>query len=124
MRSALVFQCSPCRCAISAAPSQIVSGRRVRGGFALRHSVNRWLSCNKSSGIAVFSQDMPHGTTHRSIESRTLAGSSLSNVKLRVFPSFEKHNLRRLLASGLCVTINSDDPAYFGGYISENFLAV
>jgi adenosine deaminase len=47
----------------------------------------------------------------------------LSNVKLRVFPSMEKHNLRRLLARGLCVTINSDDPAYFGGYLSENFLA-
>jgi len=47
----------------------------------------------------------------------------LSNVKLRVFPSMEKHNLRRLLAHGLCVTINSDDPAYFGGYMNENFLA-
>lgn len=47
----------------------------------------------------------------------------LSNIKLRVFPSMEKHNLRRLLARGLCVTINSDDPAYFGGYINENFLA-
>jgi len=46
----------------------------------------------------------------------------LSNVKLRVFPSPEKHNLRRLLAQGLCVTINSDDPAYFGGYVNENFL--
>ena len=47
----------------------------------------------------------------------------ISNVKLRVFPSLEKHNLRRLLAAGLCVTINSDDPAYFG-YINENFVAV
>jgi len=47
----------------------------------------------------------------------------LSNVKLRVFPSMEKHNLRRLLARGVCVTINSDDPAYFGGYLNENFLA-
>ena len=47
----------------------------------------------------------------------------ISNVKLRVFPSLERHNLRRLLASGVCVTINSDDPAYFGGYINENFLA-
>jgi adenosine deaminase len=47
----------------------------------------------------------------------------LSNIKLRVFPSMEKHNLRRLLARGLCVTINSDDPAYFGGYMNENFLA-
>lgn len=46
----------------------------------------------------------------------------LSNVKLRVFPSLEHHNLRRLLSRGLCVTINSDDPAYFGGYLTENFL--
>ncbi|MBT8098519.1 MAG: adenosine deaminase [Gammaproteobacteria bacterium] len=46
----------------------------------------------------------------------------LSNVKLRVFDSLEHHNLRRLLDAGLCVTINSDDPAYFGGYIGENFL--
>ncbi len=46
----------------------------------------------------------------------------LSNVKLRVFPSLEHHNLRRLLRRGLCVTINSDDPAYFGGYLTENFL--
>ena len=48
----------------------------------------------------------------------------LSNVKLRVFDAIENHNLRQLLSAGLCVTINSDDPAYFGGYINENFLAV
>jgi adenosine deaminase len=48
----------------------------------------------------------------------------LSNVKLRVFESVEKHNLKQLLDRGLRVTINSDDPAYFGGYITENFLAV
>jgi len=47
----------------------------------------------------------------------------LSNVKLRVFPRMEEHNLKRLLHAGLCVTVNSDDPAYFGGYIGENFLA-
>jgi adenosine deaminase len=47
----------------------------------------------------------------------------LSNVRLHVFSSLEKHNLRRLLARGVCVTINSDDPAYFGGYLNENFLA-
>lgn len=46
----------------------------------------------------------------------------LSNVKLRVFDRLEDHNLKELLAAGLCVTINSDDPAYFGGYIGENFL--
>jgi adenosine deaminase len=46
----------------------------------------------------------------------------LSNLKLRVFNTLEEHNLKELLDAGLCVTINSDDPAYFGGYIGENFL--
>jgi len=48
----------------------------------------------------------------------------ISNVKLRVFPSLKEHNLKKMLDSGLCVTVNSDDPAYFGGYIEENFMAV
>ncbi len=47
----------------------------------------------------------------------------LSNVKLRVFDSIEDHNLKRMLDLGLCVTMNSDDPAYFGGYMDENFHA-
>ncbi|HEV7138537.1 MAG TPA: adenosine deaminase [Steroidobacteraceae bacterium] len=48
----------------------------------------------------------------------------LSNVKLRVFERIEDHNLKRLLEAGLRVTVNSDDPAYFGGYVLENYLAV
>jgi adenine deaminase len=48
----------------------------------------------------------------------------LSNVKLGVFARIEDHNLKRLLERGLCVTVNSDDPAYFGGYVVENYLAV
>jgi adenine deaminase len=48
----------------------------------------------------------------------------LSNVKLRVFPTLHEHNLKRMLDLGLCVTVNSDDPAYFGGYLNDNFLAV
>jgi adenosine deaminase len=47
----------------------------------------------------------------------------LSNVKLGVFASMERHNLKRLLDRGLAITINSDDPAYFGGYIVDNFVA-
>ncbi|WP_018861503.1 adenosine deaminase [Thioalkalivibrio sp. ALJ3] len=47
----------------------------------------------------------------------------LSNIKLCVFDRLEDHNLKRLLDAGLRVTINSDDPAYFGGYIGENFRA-
>jgi len=48
----------------------------------------------------------------------------LSNVKLRVFDRLESHNLKRLLERGLCVTVNSDDPAYFGGYLLDNYLGV
>src|SRR5262245_6517847 len=47
----------------------------------------------------------------------------LSNLKLRVVRSLADHNLRRLLDMGLCVTVNSDDPAYFGGYVAENYRA-
>ena len=46
----------------------------------------------------------------------------LSNIKLRVFQKMQDHNLKTLLENGLCVTINSDDPAYFGGYLNQNFL--
>jgi adenosine deaminase len=48
----------------------------------------------------------------------------LSNVKLNVFDTIEEHNLKRLLDLGVKVTVNSDDPAYFGGYILDNYLAV
>jgi adenosine deaminase len=48
----------------------------------------------------------------------------LSNVKLRVFDGIENHNIKRLLDRGACVTVNSDDPAYFGGYVLENYLAL
>lgn len=48
----------------------------------------------------------------------------LSNVKLGVFPDLAHHNLPDLLDAGLCVTVNSDDPAYFGGYVNQNFLAL
>ena len=47
----------------------------------------------------------------------------LSNVKLRVFAAMKDHNLRRLIELGLCVSVNSDDPAYFGGYVADNFTA-
>ena len=47
----------------------------------------------------------------------------LSNIKLRVFDKMEDHNLKEMFDAGLCVTINSDDPAYFGGYMNDNFIA-
>jgi adenosine deaminase len=48
----------------------------------------------------------------------------LSNVKTRVFPDLRHHNVRELLDLGLLVNINSDDPAYFGGYIADNYVGV
>jgi adenosine deaminase len=45
----------------------------------------------------------------------------LSNLKLCVFPDLAGHNLRQLLDAGLAATVNSDDPAYFGGYMNDNF---
>jgi len=46
----------------------------------------------------------------------------LSNVKLCVFPTLAEHNLARMLDAGIVATINSDDPAYFGGYLNQNFV--
>ncbi|MEJ2153949.1 MAG: adenosine deaminase [Desulfobacteraceae bacterium] len=48
----------------------------------------------------------------------------LSNVKLRVFSRMAEHNILDLLDQGLKITVNSDDPAYFGGYINDNFVAL
>jgi len=48
----------------------------------------------------------------------------LSNVRLRVVPDMASHPLLGMLARGLCVTVNSDDPAYFGGYVGDNYRAV
>ena len=57
-------------------------------------------------------------------EGMPLTVCPLSNVKLKVVSRIEDHNLKRLLDRGLCVTVNSDDPAYFGGYVAQNYLAV
>ena len=48
----------------------------------------------------------------------------LSNVKLRMFRSIDQHPLKRMLEAGLCATVNSDDPAYFGGYVADNLQAI
>jgi len=48
----------------------------------------------------------------------------LSNLRLRVVHDMVHHPLRRMLDKGLVVTINSDDPAYFGGYVNDNYRAV
>ncbi|MDH5259631.1 MAG: adenosine deaminase [Gammaproteobacteria bacterium] len=59
------------------------------------------------------------------VESRMpLTVCPLSNTKLCVFDDMSQHNILDMLAQGVCVTVNSDDPAYFGGYMTENFEAL
>ncbi|MFH1012138.1 MAG: adenosine deaminase [Candidatus Peregrinibacteria bacterium] len=48
----------------------------------------------------------------------------LSNLKLRVVSDLARHPLKRMMERGLLVTVNSDDPAYFGGYVNENYQAI
>jgi adenosine deaminase len=73
-----------------------------------------------------------HGV--RSVEDQALMGRlarervaltvcPLSNLRLRVVDDLAHHPLRRMLEKGLMVTVNSDDPAYFGGYVNQNYLA-
>lgn len=59
---------------------------------------------------------------HLGKEQVPLTVCPLSNIKLCVFPTLEDHNLKELLDAGICAMINSDDPAYFGGYLLENFV--
>jgi adenosine deaminase len=72
----------------------------------------------------VRSEEDPALCRRLAAENMPLTVCPLSNVKLAVFKRIEDHNLKRLLDLGLRVTVNSDDPAYFGGYLLENFLAV
>ncbi len=57
-------------------------------------------------------------------EKMPLTVCPLSNLKLRVVDDLTRHPLRRMLENGLVATVNSDDPAYFGGYIGDNYRAV
>jgi adenosine deaminase len=65
----------------------------------------------------------PRLITRLAAERMPLTVCPLSNVRLRVFPSLDRHPLQRMLELGLCATVNSDDPAYFGGYVGDNFRA-
>ncbi|MFM2480377.1 adenosine deaminase [Celerinatantimonas sp. YJH-8] len=68
--------------------------------------------------------DDPALVEQLSLSRMPLTVCPLSNIKLKVFETMDQHNLMQLLDQGLCVTINADDPAYFGGYMTDNFLAV
>ena len=57
-------------------------------------------------------------------EKMPLTVCPLSNLKLCVVNDMAEHNIRRLLQKGVHVTVNSDDPSYFGGYMNDNFIAI
>ncbi|NCI78538.1 adenosine deaminase [Acinetobacter kanungonis] len=57
-------------------------------------------------------------------EKMPLTVCPLSNLKLCVVDDMAQHNIRRLLQQGVHVTVNSDDPSYFGGYMNDNFVAI
>ncbi len=72
----------------------------------------------------VRSQEDP-SLVDRLVEERVpLTMCPLSNLKLHVVQRLEDHNLKRLLERGVMVTVNSDDPAYFGGYVLDNYVAI
>ena len=74
--------------------------------------IDHGVRCTESSGLV----------QRLARERMPLTVCPLSNVKLCVFKSMADHNLPALLDAGLCVTINSDDPAYFGGYVNQNYV--
>jgi adenosine deaminase len=89
-------------------PSYIVSALDVLGAERIDHGVQA---------------EQDPALMQRLAQQRTpLTVCPLSNLKLCVVPDLREHNVGRLLDAGLCVTLNSDDPAYFGGYLNDNFI--
>ncbi|BHH83981.1 adenosine deaminase [Desulforhopalus sp. 52FAK] len=72
----------------------------------------------------VRSVEDPKLMSHLAVAQIPLTVCPLSNVKLRVFDTMAEHTILEMLDAGLCVTVNSDDPSYFGGYMTENFMGL
>ncbi len=72
----------------------------------------------------VRSEEDPQLMQRLSAEKMPLTVCPLSNLKLCVVNDMAEHNIRRLLQQGVHVTVNSDDPSYFGGYMNDNFIAI
>jgi adenosine deaminase len=89
-------------------PAYIHAALDVLGAERIDHGV-------QAVGDALLMQRLAHQRV-------PLTVCPLSNVKLCVYPELRQHRLKALLDAGIVATINSDDPAYFGGYMNENFL--
>lgn len=85
-------------------------------------AINELQVCRIDHGVR--SADDPELLRYLADTRLPLTVCPLSNTRLKVFGNMAQHNVLRLLEQGLCVTINSDDPAYFGGYMNANFAAL
>jgi adenosine deaminase len=96
------------------------------GEEAEASSVARTLDCLEVSRIdhGVRAADDPAVMRRLAESGVTLTACPISNVRLRVFPTMAQSTIRTLLDAGVAVTINSDDPAYFGGYIGDNYVGI
>ncbi|MEU2946643.1 adenosine deaminase [Nocardiopsis alba] len=68
--------------------------------------------------------DDPELITHLATTRTPLTVCPFSNVRLRAVPTLDQHPLPAMMDAGLLVTVNSDDPAYFGGYVHDNYLGL
>ena len=87
----------------------------------IRHSLDLLKAERIDHGVHCL--DDPELVVRLALQRIPLTVCPLSNVKLCVFPALSAHNIGKLLAAGIVATINSDDPAYFGGYLNRNYTA-
>ena len=98
----------------------------TRGRKARRTTSGRRSTCSawSASTTASAASRIPPCSGGSRADRTPLTVCPLSNVRLRCVPSIAEHPLPTLLDAGVNVTINSDDPAYFGGYVADNYLAI
>jgi adenosine deaminase len=114
--------------------SRVFSKARALGLLAVAHAGEEgpaeyiWTALNElqvsriDHGVsAIFDQALME---HLISAEMPLTICPLSNTKLKVFADMSEHTILEMLERGVCVTVNSDDPAYFGGYMTENFVAL
>ena len=114
--------------------AEVFARARAEGWKAVAHAgeegppANVWAALEQLGALridhGVRSMEDPALVAHLRDHQIPLTVCPISNVKLRVFDSLHDHTLGKMLDAGIVATVNSDDPAYFGGYVGENYRAV
>ena len=114
--------------------TDVYAAARAAGLHAVAHAGEEGPAANVSASLDVLhAERIDHGV--RAIDDPALVARlvseripltmcPLSNQRLQVTPDLRDHPLKRLLDAGVVVTVNSDDPAYFGGYVVDNYIAI